>query len=173
MSEYRVEPKSRKDLRFLANQVRNALGLKDILWIPIVRILDVLSEVIEDFNYEIVPDDKLPKNVHGETDIRTGHIKIKESVYNRACDGEGRDRMTIAHEIGHYFTLCFCEFNLQRNYEKTKVPPYCDPEWQAKCFAGEFMVGSHLIDGMSTLEIVEECGVSYDAADYQRTHKDK
>ena len=132
MSEYCVEPKSRKDLRFLANQVREALGLKDALWIPIVRILDVLAEVINDFNYEIVPDEEQQKNVHAETNIRTGHIKIKESVYNRACEGEGRDRMTIAHEIGHYFTLCFCGFNLQRNYEKTKVPPYCDPEWQAK-----------------------------------------
>lgn len=35
------------------------------------------------------------------------------------------------------------------------------------------MIGSHLIDGMSTFDIICACGVSPDAADYQRTHKDK
>ena len=35
MSEYCVEPKSRKDLRFLANQVREALGLKTPYGFPL------------------------------------------------------------------------------------------------------------------------------------------
>ena len=48
--------------------------------------------------------------------------------------------MTIAHEIGHYFTLCFCGFRLERNFSGGKIPAFRDPEWQAKCFAGD--VGS-------------------------------
>ena len=167
MTEYIVEPKSRKDLRDLANILRNHLGLQNELWIPIVELLDVLPELFDDFSYEIVSDDELPANTHADTDIRTGHIRIKESVYERACDGEGRDRITIAHEIGHYFTLCFCGFKLQRNFSKSDVPRYQNPEWQAKCFAGEFMVGKHLTQGMSRSEIVAACGVSPDAADVQ------
>ena len=112
MPEYIVEPKSRKALRQLADMLRNKLGLSGELWIPIVELLDVLAEVFEDFSYEIVPDSDLSPGIHAETDVHTGHITIKESVYERACDGEGRDRMTIAHEIGHYFTLCFCGFKL-------------------------------------------------------------
>ncbi len=75
---------------------------------PIVELLDILTEIFKDFSYEIVDDTELPLIMHADTDVRTGHIRIKESVYERACNGEGRDRMTIAHEIGHYFTLCFC-----------------------------------------------------------------
>ena len=104
MTEYIVEPKSREDLRYLANILRSRLRLENTLWVPIVEILDVLPELFDDFSYEIVPDSEFPVSIHADTDVRTGHIRIKESIYERACDGEGRDRMTIAHEIGHYFT---------------------------------------------------------------------
>jgi len=165
--DYTVEPKSRKDLRTLANILRKHLGLQDCIYVPIVELLDILPELFDDFNYEIVPDTELGKNVHAETDVRTGYIKIKESVYERACAGEGRDRMTIAHELGHYFTFCFCGFKLQRNFGKADVPTYRQPEWQAKCFAGEFMVPEKLVRNMSINEISEKCGVSYDAAKIQ------
>ena len=171
MSEYIVEAKSRKDLRNLAMILRKHLGLENQLWIPVVELLDILVEILDGFSYEIVPDHSLPPGTHAETDIRTGHITIKESIYERACDGEGRDRMTIAHEIGHYFTLCFCGFSLQRNFKRQEVKPFNDPEWQAKCFAGEFMVAHHLTGDMSVSEIVEACGVSIDAADYQHNHR--
>ena len=105
MSNYMVEAKSRADLRKLARILRKHLKLDDVLYFPIVELLDVLTEIFDDFNYEVVEDTVLSKKVHADTDIRTGHIRIKESVYDGACKGEGRDRMTIAHEIGHYFTL--------------------------------------------------------------------
>ncbi len=167
MGGYIVEAKSRGELRDLANMLRNHLGLENTLWMPIVEILEILPEIFDDFSYEIVPDNELPENIHAETDVRTGHIRIKESIYERACDGEGRDRMTIAHEIGHYFTLCFCGFKLQRNFGQDNVPRFKDPEWQAKCFAGEFMVAKHLTHGMSPDEIAKSCGVSFEAADVQ------
>lgn len=172
MVSYMVEPKSRADLRHLGNILRHHLGLDNERWIPIVELLDVLSEALESFNYEIVEEDELPPNIHADTDIRTGHIRIKQSVYDSACDGEGRDRMTIAHEIAHFFTLCFCGFKLQRNFDGKKIPPYEDPEWHAKCFAGEFMVPYHLTQGMTPSEIAETCGVSYQAAKYQYDHRD-
>jgi len=171
LPDYIVEPKSRKDLRHLARVLRRKLQIDSRLWVPIVEILDILAEIFADFSYEIVPDNALPRGIHADTDIVTGHIRIKETVYERACDGEGRDRMTIAHEIGHYFTLRFCGFRLQRNFAHKKVKSYNDPEWQAKCFAGEFMIGHHLTGTMSPHEIVKKCGVSLDAAEYQHSHR--
>ena len=171
MSEYIVEAKSRKDLRNLATILRKYLGLENCLWVPIVELLDVLAEIVEGFSYEIVPDYAMSPGTHAETDIRTGHITIKESVYERACSGEGRDRMTIAHEIGHFFTLCFCGFQLQRNFSKQEVKNFNDPEWQAKCFAGEFLVSYNLTGNMSAAEISSACGVSYEAAVYQLNHR--
>ena len=145
MSEYIVEAKSRADLRRLTCILRKHLHLEEVLYFPIVELLDVMTELFDDFNYEIVDDSVLSKKVHADTDIRTGHIRIKESVYEGACNGEGRDRMTIAHEIGHYFTLCFCGFRLERNFSGGRIPAFRDPEWQAKCFAGELMVPAPLV----------------------------
>ncbi len=168
-----VEPKSRTDLRRLARILREHLQLDDVLYFPIVELLDVMTELFSDINYEIVEDSVLSKKVHADTDVRTGHIRIKESVYEGACNGEGRDRMTIAHEIGHYFTLCFCGFKLERNFGSRKPPAFRDPEWQAKCFAGELMIPAHLIGGLNKEEIVEQCGVSFDAACVQYKHLPK
>ena len=168
-----VEAKSRADLRRLARMLRERLHLDDVLYFTIVELLDVMTELFDDFNYEVVEDKVLSKNVHADTDIRTGHIRIKESVYEGASNGEGRDRMTIAHEIGHYFTLCFCGFNLERNFGEGKIPAFRDPEWQAKCFAGELMVPAHRAKGMNEYEIADQCGVSYDAACVQYKHLPK
>lgn len=170
MSDYIVEAKSREDLRNLARQFRKILQLDNVLYFPIVELLDVMSEIFNGFSYEIVEDDTFADNIHADTDIKTGHIRIKESVYERACKGEGRDRMTIAHEIGHYFTICVCGFKLTRNFNYTKTNAFCDPEWQAKCFAGELMVAAHLVQDMNEYEIAECCGVSYDAARVQYKH---
>lgn len=167
MTKYIVEPKSRSDMRAYANLLRRKLGLTDVLYFPIVELLDSLAEIFPEFSYEIVPDHVLGKDIHADTDIRTGHVRIKESVYERACDGEGRDRMTIAHEIGHYFTLCHCGFRLTRNFGKTEVPCFKDPEWQSKCFAGELMIPYQLTKDMNPARIARVCGVSFDAALYQ------
>ena len=167
MIDYIVEAKSRSDLRNLANKLRQHLGLENRLWIPIVELLDIFTTIFDDFTYEIAPDSKFSRGIHAETDVRNGHIKIKESVYNRASNGEGRDRMTIAHEIGHYFTLCFCGFKLQKTFTTKNISAYQQPEWQAKCFAGEFMISRKLTQEMSPKQIAKACGVSLDAANYQ------
>lgn len=167
MENYKVEAKSRENLRRLAMSFRQYLGLGDTLYFPIVQILDVLPELFNGFNCEIVEDSVFPDNIHADTDIRTGNIRIKESVYERACRGEGRDRMTIAHELGHYLMLCVCGFKLERNFSGAKTKTCCDPEWQAKCFAGELLVTAHWVDNMFPETIAEKCGVSLDAAQVQ------
>ena len=168
MSQYMVEPHGRKDIRNLAMKFRRSLGDMDQLHFPIVKLLDFMTVYFPGFYYEIVEDDELPRNEHATTDIMTGHIRIKQSVYERACNGEGRDRMTIAHEIGHYFMLCYCGFALTRTYDNVKIPPFKDPEWQAKCFAGEFMIPKDRVGDMTAEEISACCGVSLEAARYQR-----
>ena len=167
MTEYIVEPQTRNELRTLANLFREKLGLKDCIQFPIVEILDFMSIKFDDFNYEIVSDAEFPESIHGDTDILTHKIRIKESVYEGAIKGNGRDRMTIAHEIGHYFLLCFCGFHFQRNFSNATAPAYMSPEWQAKCFAAELLISFHLVQNMTKSEIAKKCGVSSDAASYQ------
>ena len=40
MSRYRIEPKSRKDLRAVALRIREAFGLRDCLYFPIVDFME-------------------------------------------------------------------------------------------------------------------------------------
>ena len=54
MSNYMVEAKSRANLRSLARVLREHLHLDDVLYFPIVELLDVMTELFDDFNYEVV-----------------------------------------------------------------------------------------------------------------------
>ena len=60
-----VEAKSRTNLRSLARILREHLHLDDVLYFPIVELLDVMTELFDDFNYEVVEDKVLSKKVHG------------------------------------------------------------------------------------------------------------
>lgn len=143
------------------------LNLTDELYFPIIEVLEILHKFDEDAHFEIVEADELEENEHAVTDIITKTIKIRSDVYEGACNGVGRDRMTIAHEFAHFITLCVCGFRLARSFGDAYIPPYRDPEWQAKCLAGELMIDSDLVKGMSSSEVSEKCGVSFDAADFQ------
>lgn len=94
-------------------------------------------------------------------------IRIREDVYDGALADCGRDRMTIAHEIAHYILLVVCGVKFARSFDGASIPTYQDSEWQAKALAGEVMCAAHLISAMNPTQIVEECGVSLDAAEYQ------
>lgn len=166
MSDFVAEALSRKDLRRYALQIRKILHLENTLYFPIVQLLELLPEIFKDFSYEIVEDSKLPYNVHADTEILHKHIRIKNSVYEGACNGNGRDRMTIAHEIAHFLLLCVSGLKLERNFTGDSLKAYNDPEWQAKALAGELMCAMHLIKNMSVMDIVKRCGVSEPAAKY-------
>ncbi len=165
--DYSVEPRSRADLRELAFQFREMFHLNDRLYIPIVELLDALEVTDKGFSYSIIPDDTLPEYKHADTNVYTGEIRIKEHVYDGARAGGGRDRMTIAHEMSHYLTLCLLGFKLCRTIGGGKPKPYEDPEWQAKCLAGELLIPYDLTAGMSASKIAQECGVSFEAAQYR------
>ncbi len=164
MYRFTVEPKSRLDFRRMALDVRTHLGLKDVLYFPVVNVVESLSLIFPAFTYDIVEENELPLGAHADMNIVNQMMRIKRSVYVRACDGKGRDRMTIAHELGHFFTLCVAGFKLQRNFSGQEPKPFEDPEWQANCFAGELLMAAHLIKGMDASEVEAKCGVSYQAA---------
>ena len=126
----------------------------------------VLPSIIPDFSYEYLTVTEMG-NLHGETYPSKNVIRIREDVYERAINGEGRDRMTIAHEIGHLLLHEDTEISLCRADPYQHMKPYEDPEWQADCLGGELLASSYLIRGMSPLEVVTKCAVSLQAAQIQ------
>jgi len=167
MQTYVMQPCSRLDLRRLAMRVRQILNAENILYFPIAELLELMPVLFPPCCPIIVKDYELPSGVHADTDVGNHIIRIKQSVYDGAFNGNGRDRMTIAHEIGHYLLICVLGFKFQRNFSDSAVQKYQDPEWQAKCFAGELLIPAHLVQGMNPNEIAVACGVSVHAAETQ------
>lgn len=163
---FKTEAKSRKELRALAHSIRDCLGLKNETYFPITEVMEILHYFVKDSYYEIVPTTDLDKNVHAYTDIAEHKIVIREDVYDGACAWVGRDRMTLAHEFAHFLLLCFFGYKLFRSFGQ-KPLTYEDPEWQAKCLAGELMIDSRLITDMSIQKVEVNCGVSSDAVKFQ------
>lgn len=161
---YKSEPLTRQKIKNLAHSILKFLGLSEELYFPAPSILEKLHLFVPDAHYEILPTNQMEK--HAETDVVSKTLYIREDVYIRACNGKGRDRMTIVHEFAHLILICVYGLKLYRTYGK-RPRAYEDPEWQAKCLAGELMMNSNLIIGMTADEIVKNCGVSKDAAEFQ------
>lgn len=158
-----ANPLSRNKIRQYARYVRQQLDLEDVLYFPIVQVIELLAnDEEEDFNYEIVADDELTES-YGTTNTTKNIMIIREKVYNGAVKGNQRDRFTMSHEFGHWLLHqpeCV-------SFARGDIPKYCDPEWQANVFAAELMVPYHKTKGMSVEDIMRECGVSYSCAEIQ------
>jgi hypothetical protein len=158
-----AEPLSKSDIKKFVSTIRNSCNLSNILYMPVIWFIEVLIPAIDNtFNYEIVEQSQLPPNTYACYDPSSNTMKISESVYDGACDNNGRDRFTLAHEIGHYF-LHRTGVKLYRSDQPPQA--FVNPEWQANYFASELLMPSYLIQGMSIDEIKCKCKTSYQAAE--------
>lgn len=167
MHNFKALPMRRIEIRDLAFDLRRQLGAANCLWFPILEVVEqVFPRMDPDYFFQVVEQAELGSS-HGLTE-REGDsvtIKIRDDIYERAYREEGRDRGTVAHEAGHYLMHAKCP-SLHRHFGG-ELKSFEDPEWQAKCFQGELLIPRELVRGMAAHQIVEQCGVSLDAAQYQ------
>lgn len=167
MNSYKAQGISRNDIRHIVREIRRGTNLEYTMYFPVVRFLEnILPILIPDFQLEIVPREEMG-NKHGETYPSKNLIRIREDVYMNAVEGNGRDRLTIAHEIGHLLLHDDDSIALCRLEPNEKLKPYEDPEWQADAFGGELLASSYLIRGLTSAEVQVKCGVSEAAANVQ------
>jgi Zn-dependent peptidase ImmA (M78 family) len=108
---------------------------------------------------------------HGLTIPSAHTIRLREDVYDRACDGHGRDRMTVAHEIGHFLLHDQPAFSRRSGKRKGPLPAFRSAEWQASCFGAELLIFPEgLTAQMTAGDIATMRGVSKIAAQYQLDH---
>lgn len=164
LSFYKAKPTSRKDIANIADKLRYVLGIQDIMWVDVINILENVMPIIdEEFYLDIVEDVEL--DAHARAYPENHMIRIRESIYEGARQGKGRDRFTIMHEIFHFIWHDRNEISFARNPESVKL--YENPEWQADVFAGSFLMPSRLIKGKTVSQVMKECGVSKKAAECQ------
>ena len=160
----RVSPTSRATLRDTAQTIRRALKLENKAYFPVVEFLEVMQQTVEDFDFQIVTDDELPKGMFANYNPVTGIVSIKEKYYNMACTGNGFARWTLLHECLHHILHRNQMAALSRQ-DNEPHKPYEDSEWQADALACELLMPMGMLnENMSEKEVAETFGVSPKAA---------
>ncbi|MDO5295159.1 MAG: ImmA/IrrE family metallo-endopeptidase [bacterium] len=164
MTSIKANPISRIEIRKIAYIIRAIADTLNSPYFPIIYFIEhTLPRDMPEFNYEIVNLQDMPHN-HAETHPDQNLIQIREDVYLRAIKGCGRDRFTLAHELGHLLLHRANCISLCRLAPNKRLKPYENPEWQANAFAGELLMPIDIIKDMSIYQICHQCGVSADAA---------
>lgn len=172
-----TEARDRKQIRTITYLLRKDLNLEKTKRFPIMEVLEnVMPVLYPEFHLDIVEDCKLQGRM-AETCPEQFEIRVKETVYQAACNGNAWARMVMAHELGHFMlhsshnTMFTC---MDRN---SKIPPEMDPERQADIFAAELLMPMQLLkeakyEGNLYL-IQKHFGVSRSAAKAQLRQAEK
>ena len=164
MEHITVQPKSRNAIKQIADKIREIFDIRNEA-VPIVAMIEYMSSLGEGgtpmMGVEIVKDEELPGN-YAEYRPATNMLIVRESVYNGACNGNGRDRFTLAHELGHFILHKNVAYGFARGSER--IASYIDPEWQANTFASMLLIPREEIHGMDEEEIAAKYLVSKQAA---------
>jgi IrrE N-terminal-like domain len=120
--------------------------------------------------FKVVEDEELG-TVDAKTEFTADTVTItsKRCVEDRALLGVGRDRMTLAHELGHAVMhsgeAVFRHAGAAGTTSISAANAWESAEHQAKVFASAFLIHEELAVGMSAKEISEKFGVSLEAAE--------
>lgn len=160
-------PRSRKEIRKIAQYIRQITGTENQCEFPIMEFAELgMPKIFPGFSVVVLSREEM-KNCHGKACPEEKTIYLREDVYDGAISGWGRDRLTVAHEIGHYVLHqpgCVAYAKMEKG---KKLEAFRDPEWQADAFAGELLVPASLVKGMNPEQVSVLCGVSNAAATYQ------
>lgn len=187
-SDRKVKPLTDNDVREHATRTKRSLGIylnrpdggEYRTWpVDIRKYLQqrtlMTVDGIKKMQLEILYDEKL-----GSTDARTSFsddgktifIEVKDSVWRDAGFGDGRSRMTLAHELGHA-VLHVGQRNavLEREMGASGVTvlsqnrAFESAEHQAKVFASEFLIHPEELHRFSNPQkIAVEFQISLEAA---------
>lgn len=162
MQSLEVPPLSRKQLFDSAALVRRQLRVTED-YLPIVQILElVLPKIIPEYFFDVLQREEMGPN-HGLTVPSENAIYLRQDVYDNAVDGQGRDRFTAAHELGHY--LHHKDVPIKFHRSATPLKAFRDSEWQANTFAAALLMPPERMALCKSLsEVADRFGVSLQAA---------
>lgn len=155
---------SHSKIEAVTRNIRSMFEIEEA-YLPVTEILEhFLPELLGSKYSFTVQSERIMGNRHGYVDPITGELSLRGDVYDGLCDGNGRDRFTACHEMGHYFLH---RSTLNRAPAVKSIPIYRDPEWQANSFAAAILMPRELIlecTSGTTVFIAAEFGVSLEAA---------
>lgn len=187
MSVYTVEapPTSKMDLERIGERVLEVVA-PGLLAFPgatdVGSLIDRdLARLYPEWSLSVEP--QTPSNVEAYSDFAGKKVVVSEEMYERLLNDETRERFTGAHEFSHVVLHRTMMSGVMMNFkpsekhlfrkEKSQVPAYKDPEWQANYLASVILMPRvHVLKIIETkrhsLNIIHEMmnvfKVSYSAA---------
>ncbi|MEN6082794.1 ImmA/IrrE family metallo-endopeptidase [Chromobacterium piscinae] len=156
----RVNPVSTEAVRKIAMVFRGLLDLGLERFDPL-RLMDELAEY--DVEFIILEDDQFPETDEALCIPEDRCIVFPMRTFTKLANGDGRALFTFAHELGHL--VLQHRVVLSRGVVEHEF--FEDSEWQANCFAAEFLMPLEAIRSKQLLtkqQLIAEYGVSYKAA---------
>lgn len=168
-----VRSRTRNQLRTEAYMLRKKFGLETQEKFPIMEFLELIMPQI-DSEFQVLPveDSELPGRA-AETFPDLHLMRVKQSVYDAACNGGYWARLVMAHELGHY--ICHGDESPSYAYPMSgeKIPSAVDPERQADIFAAELLAPVNLIQDLSDYLVSKRFGVPRSIARIQMNQAKK
>ena len=159
-----AQSKTRNQIRKEAFQMRRMLGYDNVDFLPIMDVLEFVMPIIyPEFCIEVVDDGKL-KGRFAETNPEEFRIRVRNSVYDGACNNNAWARMIMAHELGHFLFHNSQNTTFAYIERGQRLPGDVDPERQADIFAAEFLIPINRIKGKNEYQVSKHFGVSRSAA---------
>jgi hypothetical protein len=162
----KVDPLSTVQINAVANKFRTTV--LDFCTEENIDMVDLIENILPTtfgVNYDILEKELLGP-IEAATNPDKGELVIREDVYDALNDPNnpmhGRARFTLAHELGHLILHEGPALHRQTSIVKHKV--FEDSEWQADCFAGEFLMPTAGCRNLTADQIKERYSVSYTAA---------
>lgn len=132
-----VPPMSTAAIRDFADRVRSAFVDDQQIEFPIMDVLESRMDVIFDGFFLDVEEEESMGGEEGRVIAGEKRVTLRNDVYIGAWAGNGRDRFTACHELGHF--LMHRTITMARSRDDVdKI--YCDAEWQADTFAGTLLM---------------------------------
>lgn len=160
---FQVPPRSKRNIATEAAFVRAAAGAAGP-YFPLVDFIEKHLPLLWDHFTFVVQEYSEMRGAHGLTFPEESEIWLREDVYDGVLEGRGRDRFTLAHELGHL--LMHGNVGLARvPRPSVELKHYENSEWQANTFAGALLVPDEIAISLGDPRLIaEQCGVSVEAA---------
>lgn len=171
---------SRTQMREISRFTRRMLKIKTVKF-PVLKALEKLIDKFpKNLYYCIMPDDEFERNVMAEL-VPEGNdvycIGIRETVYEKAVNGDRASLGFICHEMCHFILIHIFEAGpvlykgenglvYARSFKDKELPRYKSMEWQAMALCGGIMIPYEKCKDYSFKQIVRRTNSSDEQTKY-------
>lgn len=164
-----VPPLSWEAIGECADGVRSVFDLSDKPRFPIMRVIErILDHKLKLLHLQVgFPADM--GDAEGLTCPSGTFIRLREDVYVKAWNGDGRARFTAAHELGHH--VLHTGVPLARAELHERLPAFRLSEPQANHFAAELLMPRRfIVRADDARAVARRHGVSHAAAHHRLSY---